>query len=163
MADYEFNSSLFGLAEKPAKTTYGLEEPTTSVTTSSTPDSTTSSEPTSTETTTAAPAASSDTDNSSSGLSTGAKAGIGVGVSLGVIGLAALAGGFWMVRRKRAGGDRGPSGPGERQELYTEPAGYKQPEYQIQEHYGEEGLRSGSAVPPSELEGSRRPQYEMMG
>ena len=177
--DVVANSLEFELSQTPADATFGPGEPVASATTSLAPSSTESSEPTSTvssdasESTTAAPSPSPDSENSGSdnsgsdsadsGLSTGAKAGIGVGISLGVIGLAALGGAFWLVKRKRGGSGDAPHSPGERQELYVEPAGYKQPGYQMQEYYGGEGFKSGSDGPPSELADTRRPQYELNG
>lgn len=177
--DVETNSPEFELSQTPADATFGPAQPVASVTTSLAPSSTESSEPTSTagsdvsESTTAAASPSPDpenadsdnsgSDNPDSSLSTGAKAGIGVGISLGVIGLAALGGAFWLVKRKRGGSRDAPHSPGDRQELYAEPAGYKQPGYQMQEYYGGEGFKSGSNGPPSELADTRRPQYELTG
>lgn len=39
--------------------------------------------------------------SSSDGLSSGAKAGIGIGVALGVVGLLALVGAFWLMKRRK--------------------------------------------------------------
>ena len=94
------NSPKFAVSRAAADATFGPNEPTSSVSTTSNPSSTDSSDASeATET-------SDDDDNSDSGLSTGAMAGIGVGVGVGVLGLAALAGAFWLVRRKRGADDK---------------------------------------------------------
>ena len=116
------NSPHFAVSsDERSQTTLGLGEETTTAPTSS---STSSEEPSSTaskeETTTSSAGGNESEDPSASssgsdGLSTGAKAGIGVGVALGVIGIIALAGAFFMMRRKK----RNESGaPHETQELH---------------------------------------------
>lgn len=95
----DFNSVSFSLSAK-AKTTLGLLEPT--------PASTKRGK----ATTAAEPAEHTETKSSSDdGMGTGAKAGIGVGVALGVVGIASLAGAFWLVRKRRRGLKPEPDGP----------------------------------------------------
>lgn len=92
----DFNSISFSLSAK-AKTTFGLEEPT--------PASTKTGK----ATTAAEPAEHTETKSSSDDeMGMGAKAGIGVGVALGVVGIASLAGAFWLVRKRRRGHDSRP-------------------------------------------------------
>lgn len=159
--DIEINSVEFGISRTPADATFGPGNPTASITTSSMPSPTASTDETSTtaasdssETTTADPSP----DNGGE-LSTGAKAGIGVGVALGVIGVAALAGAFWIVRKRKGGEGQGPSV--DATELYVEPAGPKQPGVQVHEHYGAQGPKSVNDGPPSELADTRRERYEL--
>ncbi|KAH8177173.1 hypothetical protein LIA77_02255 [Sarocladium implicatum] len=121
------NSPHFSVSsDERSQTTLGLGAETTTAPPSS---STSSDEPSSTgtqEQTTTSGAAGGDTDGASDGdsgsssggggLSTGAKAGIGVGVALGIIGIIALAGTFFLMRRKK----RSESGtPHETQELHA--------------------------------------------
>lgn len=166
------NSPGFELSRTAADATFGPGQPTASITTSSIPSSTEPPESSSTADTnasesTAANPSSSPNGDSGSSLSTGAKAGIGVGVALGVLGIAALIGAFWMLRRKKASGGppslHGDDAPPGRQELHAELGGYKQPEHQMQEYYEADGVKhEKQQEPPSELTGSTA-QYEVEG
>lgn len=172
------NSGKFSLARTAAEATFGLDQPTESITTSSIPSRTGSADTASltqssgTDATTDADGSeatidSSNNDSGPGGLSTGAKAGIGVGVSLGVIGIAALIGAFFLVqRRKKSTAASPPShdddAPLGKQELHGQSADYKQHGYQTQEYYGGEGYKevSHSQIPPSEMGGSNA-RYEL--
>lgn len=85
-----------------------------------------------------------------------------MGVSLGVLGLAALAGAFWMVRRRKGKGglqsgvDAVEGSPSMQQELPGDSGQYMPPEYKWQqEHYTREGVKGVSEAPPSELADTR--------
>lgn len=94
-----------------------------------------------------------------------------MGVALGLLGLAALAGAFWMVRRRknRGGGGSGGEGgegvedsPHERQELYAGPTEYGHSGYQKQQEYfgAGDGVKEKSEGPVSELAGTET-RYEL--
>lgn len=155
--DIEVNSVAFSLsANGPAETTFGLKEPTSSFAETTTEP--TSTAPPATTTTTTTDIEPTETKSSGDdGLSTGAKAGIGVGVGLGVVGIAALAGALWLVRRKKGGGGDDAS-PVERQELYGESAEAK-PTYFVQTNQAPKP----DEAPPSELMDSRHTRHELTG
>lgn len=147
----EVNSYEFALSTRSrGETTYGLAQPTTSFASTVTP---TSIPATPTDEGSTGTPTNDGSDDGGGGLSTGAQAGIGVGVGVGVLGLAALAGAFWLVRKRKS---QNAESAAEMQGLYTgEAAGRDNkrtpPVYQ----------RAMSA-PPSELE-SQHGQHELPG
>lgn len=92
------NSVRFSISEdQRSKTTLGVS----SAAPTSTQSSTSSAAPNSNTTTTPAVSSSSAAGSLSGGLSTGAKAGLGVGIALGVLGIAALAGAFFLLKKRK--------------------------------------------------------------